>query len=699
MTKKTDFMSRREFLTTTGVLASTSALGHSSAEPVAQTGSSSLSKVVPQPLRQKRPAWWQDDGLIMAGVDWEPLLPRLRAGSFDQSEAHLDYREKMEIWRDEHSESIARRLKDMGFNFLMIPLYKGGGFKAERKSMEDAKHFAEICHRLGLRVGCYTFSGTILYESMLAENPDARDWFTLDQEHKHLTYGPLYFRRWGNRSHPGLRAHLRELVRYAVQEVKADLIHFDNYIIGPSYEPYSVKHFREYLEHKYSPEERVRRFGFSSMDFIQPSPPPPRPDIYNKDPLYQDFLDYRCEVLADTYRDLAEFARSLNPDVLIECNPGGYLGQLNAHVIPVGTVDHTQLLQWGEAFWDEGYPSRLENGILISRFRSHMIGRVFGNMVFQYTADPVAMAESMANNLQCVGCPAWVTGKEITPYLSMEKSKEFDPEVLASIQFFRREQQYYRDTEPIADVGVLNTFANTAYGPQISRYRWLAFTQALYQGKVPFTLVPECCAGDLSRFRVLVLADLALISDKLLSAVRDFVQQGGGVVITGESTHFDEHSVRRRKPGLADLFSEPPGHKTLHAMPGKGRAVYLPQILIPEKFHAGLEPINRDELLEAVRWTAQGPLTVEINAPSTVTMSFYRQPNGNQILHLVNYDRDHPVSNITVALQLPHGKSAATIDLLSPDFSTKRTLQGQISGQELGFSVPKLEVYSLIVIK
>jgi len=635
----------------------------------------------------------------MAGVDWEPLLPRLRAGNFDLSEAHLDYEGKMRIWRQEHSEALARRLQEMGFNFLMIPLYKGGGFKAERTSMEDAKRFAEVCHRIGLRVGCYSFSGTILYEPMLAEDSDAKNWFTLDQDGKYVTYGALYFRRWANRSHPGLRSHLHEVVRYAVQEVKADLIHFDNYIIGPSYEPYSVQRFREYLENKYSPNERVQRFGFSSMEFIVPPPPPSRPDLYNTDPLYQDFLDYRCEVLADTYRDLAEFARSLNPDIVVECNPGGYLGRLNAYVIPVGSVDHTRLLQWGGAFWDEGYPSRYENGILVSRFRSHMIGRVFGNMVFDYTADPVAMAESMANNLQCIGCPAWVTGDKITPYLSLEKSKEFDPRVLASIQFFNREQRYYRDTELIADVGVLNTYANTAYGPQISHQRWLALTQALYQGKVPFTLVPEYCAGDLNRFRVLVLADLALLSDKLLGAVNDFVQNGGGLLMTGDSTQFDERNIRRGKPGLAGLFSEPFAQKVLHALPGKGRAVYLPEIQIPKSFKNGMLPVNHEELLTAVRWAAGSPLAVEVKAPLTVTLALYQQPNGNRILHLVNYDEQQPVTNIEVSLQLPPEKSVGTVKILTPGSHGPQTPISKKRGRQMVFSIPRLEVYALVVME
>lgn len=657
-----------------------------------------LNRPASSPPFQHRPAWWREEGLVMAGVDWEALLPRLRAGSWDESQAFMSYDEKMVTWRSEHSEQVARRLKDMGFNFLMIPLYKGGGLKAERTSMEAAKRFTKICHGLGLRVGCYTFSGTILYEPMLAENPEAKDWFTLDYSGRHVPYGPLYFRRFVNRSHPGFRALAREIVRFAVEEAQVDLIHFDNYDMGPSYEVYSVQQFREYLKKRYSPEERRQRFGFEEMDYIQPPPAPPHPDEYNGDPLYQDFIDYRCEVMAETYRELAEYARSLNPEIVVELNPGGYYGTLISS-LGIGTLDHTRTIQWGGAFWDEGYPSRLENGVMISRFRSQMIGRYFNNMVFDYTADRVAMAESMANNLQCLGCPAWVTGNRIFPYLAKHNAKEFDPAVLASIRFFHQEQQYYRDTELVADVGVLNTYANTAYGPQITRERWAAFTQALYQGKIPFTLVPDSSPEKLSRFRVLVLADLALISDQLLNAVRSYVQEGGALVMTGRVTLFDEHSFRRKQAGLANLFTEPLADKTLHAKPGKGRAVYVPQIAIPDKFRTGMLPENRAELLEAVRWVAGGPFQVEVKAPETVTMSLYGQPIGRRILHLVNYDEGNPVSNIDIILQLPGAKQIASVKLLSPDFEGTRTLPVEQRGLTVRFRVPELQVYSLVVVE
>jgi hypothetical protein len=651
------------------------------------------------PVGQERPAWWREQGVVMAGVDWESLLTRLRAGSYDFSQAFMTYDEKMAIWKQEHSEELARRLKEMGFNFLMIPLYKGGGLKAERTSMEDAKSFAEICHRLGLRVGCYTSSGTILYETMLMENPDAMDWVTRDRDGKPVTWGSLYYRYWANRIHPKFRALLREIVHFAVIEAKVDLVHLDNYVMAPSYEPYSVSQFREFIKKRYSPGERMRRFGSVEMDHVQPPPPAPAPDLYNGDPLYQDFIDFRCQAMADTFRELADYARSLNPEIVMEFNAGGYEGEL-IHSMGIGAVDHNRMLPWGGAFWDEGAPSRLEDGILQSHFRTFLLGRYYHNMTFSYTAEPVAMAECMAYNLQCLGCPSWVTGDQINAATVMENPtrKAFHPSILAAIRFFHREQERFQDTELLADVGVLNTYANTAYGPQITRHRWAAFTQALYQGKVPFTIVPDRYPGDLSRFRVLALPDLALISDELLESVRSYVHAGGALVITGQTGLFTEHSIHRKERGLADLFSEPLANTALYATPGKGRAVYIPGIAIPEKFQIGMLPENRADLLEAVRWAAGGPLQVAIIAPETVTMSLYVQPSGYRLLHLVNYDERKLIRDIEVTLQLPAEKVGVTVRLLSLDFERARMLSAELRGRSLRFTVPELNLYALLVI-
>jgi hypothetical protein len=73
---------------------------------------------------------------------------------------------------------------------------------------------------------------------------------------------------------------------------------------------------------------------------------------------------------------------------------------------------------------------------------------------------------------------------------------------------------------------------------------------------MPFELVHEgfLTPDRLDRFKVLVLADAAALSDAQCEAIRGFVSRGGSVVATFASSLYDEWGQQRKDFGLADLF-------------------------------------------------------------------------------------------------------------------------------------------------
>jgi hypothetical protein len=80
--------------------------------------------------------------------------------------------------------------------------------------------------------------------------------------------------------------------------------------------------------------------------------------------------------------------------------------------------------------------------------------------------------------------------------------------------------------------------------------------QALLEARVPFDmlLAEDLEKSALDRYRVLVLANTAMLSGKSLQALEEFVQRGGGLVATFETSLYDETGSRRRDFGLASLF-------------------------------------------------------------------------------------------------------------------------------------------------
>lgn len=122
--------------------------------------------------------------------------------------------------------------------------------------------------------------------------------------------------------------------------------------------------------------------------------------------------------------------------------------------------------------------------------------------------------------------------------------------------------------QPVAGVGVVWSQQNTDFfgreDPEILvEQPWRGMTQALVRARIPYLPVH---ADDLdraiSRFSLLLLPNLGAMSNSQLQAVRHFVQAGGGLLATGETSLYDEWGESRSDFGLADLFR---AHRTLAA--------------------------------------------------------------------------------------------------------------------------------------
>src|SRR5258708_21807608 len=84
----------------------------------------------------------------------------------------------------------------------------------------------------------------------------------------------------------------------------------------------------------------------------------------------------------------------------------------------------------------------------------------------------------------------------------------------------------------------------------------LGFYQALIEARIPFEMVHDQLLDrkDIAQFRTLILPNIAALSSLQCSQIRDFVQNGGSVVATFETSLYDEWGVRRRDFGLASIF-------------------------------------------------------------------------------------------------------------------------------------------------
>jgi len=141
-----------------------------------------------------------------------------------------------------------------------------------------------------------------------------------------------------------------------------------------------------------------------------------------------------------------------------------------------------------------------------------------------------------------------------------------------------------------------------------------------------------------------------------------------------------------------------------------GRVVYIPEVkpAIKKPPASAMTsrywklPLNWRELVESVKWAAGNKLSIEVNAPLTVTVEITKKlDKSGLMLHLINYDvsRNPLIRNIGVNLTIHDGKKVEQIIVLSPDNEKIKFIEYNLTEERVVFQVPQLEIYDLVVIK
>jgi type 1 glutamine amidotransferase len=166
------------------------------------------------------------------------------------------------------------------------------------------------------------------------------------------------------------------------------------------------------------------------------------------------------------------------------------------------------------------------------------------------------------------------------PWMTKFKAEVFDKRWVPLIEevysWHARHEDYFRNTENLARVAMLQSDqTGTYYVPpaaQVSSNRQIVpeavqpragngdyvrgYYQALVESRIPFNLADERQLEPdyISRYGVLVLPNVAALSDKQCAQLRDYVEKGGAIVATHETSLCDEWGKRRSNFALADLF-------------------------------------------------------------------------------------------------------------------------------------------------
>jgi hypothetical protein len=666
------------------------------------------------PVSVSRQGEWVRNGLIDAGGTHEPYIFVVRRGG-----QRLD---ALQISNYKESEELIQQLHHQGIEVFHTPLYKGFGMAAEKEEMERTRDAVAIAHRYGMKADTYVQWGSMMYETFFAEEPRAEHWIQRDMTGLPimLTYGyQQSFRYMPCFANQDYLDYLKKIVRYAILEVKTDFIHLDNFGLNSEPDschcPWCVNGFRKFLTTKYSSRQLRKRFGFENVSYVRPpqwnrnNPPEKMEIIY--DPAFQEWADFRCQLMADALEQISGYAKSLNSEVAMEINPAGITGENRAWT---SGVDHARLLRFTEAFWSEenNPPAYHPDGRLVSKIRSYKLARTYKNVLLTYIPDSVAIAESLAFN-QTLG------------YVG---NNPLQPETLSYLDFYRKNRDLYLNSEDVGAVAVFRSYASLTYHNAHAQLSAILIEQALIQSRVPFVLAFDEHLRNLSDYKVLILPNSECLSDEQLSLIRRYVDEGGGLVVTEQTGLYDDWRRVRIQPGLSGLVDDQlsgsdyqenvrpmmnSGGAASRKQAGRGRVAYIPMLqfdgVLPP-FEPDFEITNRfwkrpknwKDIIAAVHWAAADSIPFVVDGPEFLVANYTYQPRNQRFLvHLVNYNPSSTLflTNLQIRIELPRHQKTTQVTLYAPDSNDVRSLNFTNDESRTSFTVPEMRTYALIAVQ
>jgi hypothetical protein len=144
------------------------------------------------------------------------------------------------------------------------------------------------------------------------------------------------------------------------------------------------------------------------------------------------------------------------------------------------------------------------------------------------------------------------------PWLCKFNAKPFDkrwmPVVADVYQWHATNQRYLTPGTNLARVAIVASGQTTTFHGGDAEGAQYGYYHALIESRIPFEIVDDRFLDSVDKYRVLVLPNIAALSDAQCKQLVEYVHNGGRIVATHETSLYDEWGVQREDFGLSELF-------------------------------------------------------------------------------------------------------------------------------------------------
>jgi len=356
--------------------------------------------------------------------------------------------------------------------------------------------------------------------------------------------------------------------------------------------------------------------------------------------------------LTNAWRELYLHIKKTNPELCMITNSGfprnlGWANRLSFH--PRATGAYTDMM-WAE---NGNFPC-MDGKKHVSQIRAYKIAEACGYRVISTAWKlknggircpenkpevQLGLAEAAAFG-GTVGT-TWALRTTVGQGVVVDNRKLADP-LGKYIGFFNQHRDLYAKARTDSKVAILHSFESFAYRAAQSSAKFMGMEQIFVSGGVPYDVLFEEDISLVGQYRLLIIAGQECLSDKTVSAIREYVHAGGKVFVTGESGACDERGLAREEKCLADMANG----KTVIFDKNSGvdeamKDTYTSAIPLPKDAAAVFRKVRK--MLD------DKDIPFSVSAPQGVCANWTKLPDGRNVLHLVNYNNEKKPVKVSVS--------------------------------------------------
>lgn len=364
-----------------------------------------------------------------------------------------------------------------------------------------------------------------------------------------------------------------------------------------------------------------------------------------RNPARRAYLLWHQQRLFELWRLWDSKIKAINPNAAFLANSGGgalseldmsIIGQLAPTLFADRQARHGVMPPWANGKNGKEYRATMGNKPIAGIF-SVGVEEEYRWKDSVQSADEIRLwvADGIAQGLR-----PWFTKFNAKPI-----DKRWLPVVAGLYQWHFENSRYLRNEESLANIAIVYSQQTaTFYGGENARAKVedpaLGFYQALVEGRIPFEMVHDRLldAEHLSRFHTLILPNIAALSTQQCAQLTAFVERGGSLVATFETSLYDEWGVPRPDFALAHLFGasfagrrEGPMHNSYLALePDPTTGKFHPLLAGIEDATRIINGVNRVFTKNAHPGTALSPLTIVPPYPDLPMEEVYVRPTSQK---------------------------------------------------------------------